>query len=59
MYGVMALLQFAVLPAVLGGRLAVTTPEFWVAMQLAMVAGFVCSYPVNALLVRWGLKEAM
>jgi len=59
MYGLMALWQFVVFPAAFGGRVGVLTPEFWVAMQLAMVAGFVCSYPVNALLVRRGLKEAM
>jgi hypothetical protein len=59
MYGLMAVWQFAVFPSLFGGRVGVLTPEFWVAMQLAMVAGFVCSYPVNAWLVRRGLKEAM
>ncbi|PZF59549.1 DUF4396 domain-containing protein [Curtobacterium sp. MCSS17_008] len=59
MYGLMAIGQFAVLPALLGGRASVLTPEFWVLMQLAMAAGFVCSYPVNWWLVRRGVKEAM
>jgi hypothetical protein len=59
MYGAMAIAQFAVLPALVGGRAAVLTPEFWVVMQIAMVAGFVCAYPVNWLLVRRGVKEAM
>lgn len=59
MYGLMALAQFVVLPALLGGRLSVLTPEFWVTMQVAMVAGFVCSYPVNWWLVHRGIKEAM
>ena len=59
MYGVMAIAQFAVLPALVGGRAAVLSPEFWVVMQVAMVAGFACAYPVNGWLVRRGLKEAM
>ncbi len=59
MYGLMAIGQFLVLPALLGGRAAVLTPEFWVLMQLAMAAGFVCSYPVNWWLVRRGIKEPM
>ena len=59
MYGLMAVWQLVVFPALVGGRAGVTTPEFWVAMQLAMVAGFVCAYPVNAWLVRRGIKEAM
>ncbi|SDQ30438.1 protein of unknown function [Curtobacterium sp. UNCCL20] len=59
MYGLMAIGQFAVLPAVLGGRASVLTPEFWVLMQLAMIAGFACSYPVNWWLIHRGIKEAM
>ncbi|WIB27888.1 DUF4396 domain-containing protein [Curtobacterium sp. MCSS17_015] len=59
MYGLMAIGQFAVLPALLGGRASVLTPEFWVLMQLAMAAGFICSYPVNWWLIRRGVKEAM
>jgi len=59
MYGLMAVWQFAVFPALFGGRASVTSPEFWVAMQLAMLAGFVCAYPVNVWLVRRGIKEAM
>lgn len=59
MYGLMAVWQLAVFPALVGGRASVFTPEFWVAMQLAMVAGFVCAAPVNAWLVRRGIKEAM
>lgn len=59
MYGLMAVWQLAVFPAVFGGRASVFSPEFWVAMQFAMVAGFICAYPVNAWLVRRGIKEAM
>jgi len=59
MYGLMALAQLVVLPAVVGGRAAVLTPQFWWLMQLAMLAGFATSYPVNWWLVRIGIKEAM
>ncbi|MGE0811751.1 MAG: DUF4396 domain-containing protein [Vicinamibacterales bacterium] len=34
-------------------------PTFWFMMQLAMVAGFLTSYPVNWWLLRTGLKEPM
>ncbi len=33
--------------------------EFWFAMQAAMVAGFLTSYPVNWWLVSAGVKERM
>ncbi|MGP5731673.1 DUF4396 domain-containing protein [Arthrobacter rhombi] len=59
MYGVMAIAQFAVVPSLLGGRASVVTPEFWVIMHMATVAGFVCAHPVNLWLVHWGIKEAM
>lgn len=59
MYGLMALVQLLLLPGMFGGRASVATPEFWFAMQLAMLLGFVAAYPVNALLIRSGLKEAM
>ncbi len=35
------------------------TPEFWFAMQAAMLAGFCTAYPVNWLLIRAGVKEKM
>lgn len=59
MYGLMAIAQLLILPALLGGRAAVLTPEFWVIMQAAMITGFACSYPVNWWLIRRGVKEAM
>ncbi|TPW98783.1 DUF4396 domain-containing protein [Schumannella luteola] len=59
MFGTMALVQLALLPALFGGRASVASPEFWCAMQLAMLVGFACSFPVNALLLRRGVKEAM
>ncbi len=33
--------------------------EFWAAMQVAMVAGFLTSYPVNWWLVGFEIKERM
>lgn len=59
MYGLMAVLQFAVLAPVFGAPASVFTPEFWFVMQLAMLAGFATAYPVNALLIRAGVKERM
>jgi len=59
MYGVMALIQFGWFKAAFGGIAPVNSPEFWFAMQLAMLAGFVTSYPVNWLLIRVGWKERM
>lgn len=59
MYGGMAVAQLWLLPAWFGGKAAVTTPEFWTVMQIAMLCGFVTAYPVNRLLVRRGVKEAM
>ena len=32
---------------------------FWFMMQIAMLAGFVTSYPVNWWLLRSGVKEKM
>lgn len=59
MYGSMALAQLVVLPALASGRAAVLSAQFWWVMQLAMLAGFVTSYPVNWWLIRIGVKEAM
>jgi hypothetical protein len=59
MYGFMAFAQLFAFKALLGSRAEVDTVEFWFAMQLAMVAGFITSYPVNWWLVRAGIKERM
>lgn len=59
MYGGMALIQFLWFKPQLGGLAGATQPEFWFAMQGAMLAGFCTSYPMNWLLVRRGVKEAM
>ncbi|WP_374944145.1 DUF4396 domain-containing protein [Sphingomonas sp.] len=59
MYGLMALVQFGWFRGAYGGLATVASPEFWFAMQLAMLAGFATSYPVNWRLIRAGLKEKM
>jgi hypothetical protein len=59
MYGFMAFAQFYLFRSLLGMRLAVNSVEFWFMMQLAMLAGFVTSYPVNWWLIRVGIKESM
>jgi hypothetical protein len=59
MYGFMAIAQFYIFRSVLGVRLEVNTPEFWFMMQIAMLAGFVTSYPVNWWLIEAGIKERM
>lgn len=59
MYGGMAIIQFALFRPMYGHIAAVDTPEFWFAMQLAMLTGFATAYPVNWWLIRSGLKEAM
>jgi len=43
--------------ACLRGIANVASPALWFAMQLAMLAGFATSYPVNWWLIRKGLKE--
>lgn len=59
MYGFMALAQFLYFRPLLGKLIEVNTPEFWFSMQLAMLAGFVTSYPVNWWLIKVGIKEKM
>ncbi|HEX4333812.1 MAG TPA: DUF4396 domain-containing protein [Usitatibacter sp.] len=55
MYGAMAFAMFGLA----GRRLEPAEPVFWLAMQGAMIAGFLVSWPVNALLLRAGIKERM
>ncbi len=59
MYGFMAFAQFYWFQHAFGGHAEVNTVEFWFAMQLAMIAGFVTAYPVNWWLIRSGIKEKM
>ncbi|MBE7157779.1 MAG: DUF4396 domain-containing protein [Rhodospirillales bacterium] len=55
MYGWMAIVTFAIF----GHEIAKTNPVFWFMMQLAMLAGFLTSYPVNWWLLQSGIKERM
>jgi hypothetical protein len=59
MYGFMAFVQFYWFKHAFAMRAEADMPEFWFAMQLAMVAGFVTSYPINWWLIRVGIKERM
>ncbi|MGJ4912921.1 DUF4396 domain-containing protein [Bradyrhizobium sp. HKCCYLRH2060] len=59
MYGFMAFANFYLFRHVLGTRLEVDCPEFWFMMQIAMLFGFVTSYPANWWLLSRGLKEKM
>jgi hypothetical protein len=59
MYGFMAFAQFYWFRHAFGGIAPVNTPEFWFAMQIAMLCGFATAYPVNWLLVKSGVKERM
>ena len=59
MYGFMALAQFAYFRPLIGKPVDVNTPEFWFAMQIAMLCGFATSYPVNWWLIEAGIKERM
>jgi hypothetical protein len=55
MYGWMAIVTFLIF----GHELPKTGPVFWCMMQIAMLAGFLTSYPVNWFLLRAGIKEKM
>lgn len=59
MYGFMAFAQFFLFRSLIGTRLEVNSFEFWFMMQIAMVVGFVTSYPINWWLLRVGIKEKM
>ncbi|WP_297298146.1 DUF4396 domain-containing protein [uncultured Methylovirgula sp.] len=59
MCGFMALAQFGWAMRVYGAPIATNRPEFWLMMQVAMLCGFVTSYPVNWLLLKMGIKEEM
>lgn len=59
MYGFMAVAQFAIFRHAFGAKLEPVMPEFWFMMQIAMLAGFATSYPVNWWLIATGVKERM
>lgn len=59
MYGFMGFANFWLFPHGLHAVLAATEPEFWLMMQIAMMCGFVTSYPVNWWLLKARWKEKM
>jgi Domain of unknown function (DUF4396) len=59
MYGFMAVAFFVIFRGGLGVELRTNSFEFWFMMQIAMLFGFVTSYPVNWWLLKTGLKEEM
>ncbi len=59
MYGFMAVAHFWIFKSLLGRELKVHSAAFWFMMQIAMLAGFVTSYPVNWWLIRREIKEKM
>ena len=54
MYGWMAIVIFALL-----GEIPKTNPVFWFMMQIAMMTGFLTSYPANWWLLKKKIKERM
>jgi hypothetical protein len=59
MYAFMAFAQLYVFRHLLGLRVEADSFAFWFMMQLAMIAGFGTSYPVNWWLITHGIKERM
>lgn len=59
MYGFMAFANFYLFRRLLGTKLEVNSFEFWFMMQIAMLCGFVTSYPANWWLLKAGIKEKM
>ena len=56
MYAWMALVYFVLFPQ---PHLTPFDPRYWLMMQVAMICGFATSFPMNWMLLRAGLKEAM
>jgi hypothetical protein len=57
LFGWMALQAFVFYPA--PHHIHPDTPVYWLSMQAGMIIGFLTAYPVNAWLIRRGIKEAM
>ena len=53
----MALQAFVFFPA--PHHIHPDTPVYWMSMQAGMIIGFLTAYPVNAWLMRTGIKEPM
>lgn len=56
MYGWMAIVNFVLFK---DGGIVKDGWTFWFMMQIAMLFGFVCAYPMNALLIKLGIKKGM
>lgn len=56
MYGWMAIAIFGFFH---GSPLPKLSWSFWFMMQVAMLCGFICAYPVNILLIKAGIKKGM
>jgi hypothetical protein len=56
MYAWMALVYFKLYPA---PHLTPFQPVYWLMMQIGMIFGYATAFPMNAWLIRAGLKEAM
>jgi len=56
LFGWMAFTYFVLFP---DPHLKPSGPVFWLMMQIGMIIGYFTSYPMNRLLMKWGLKEAM
>lgn len=56
MYGWMAIVYFVIFKDI---PLCKNTWTFWFMMQIAMLIGFLCAYPMNALLIKLGVKKGM
>lgn len=39
--------------------LSLDSPEYWFMMQIGMIVGFFTAWPVNAWLIKSGIKEKM
>ncbi|SDH37044.1 protein of unknown function [Vibrio xiamenensis] len=59
MYGFMAFAHFYLFAQKLHTQLIINSASFWWMMQIAMVCGLITAFPVNYLLIRRGVKEAM
>lgn len=57
LFGWMILQALVLVPT--GHRLHPDSPVYWASMQLGMCIGFLTAFPVNAWLIRRGIKEAM
>lgn len=56
MYGWMAIAIFGFFH---GSPLPKLSWSFWFMMQVAMLCGFICAYPVNIMLIKAGIKKGM